>query len=353
MLQHALNRGIILALSSLLALVVCLVSGGFVQTSLADEEAEALEAQVKSSADAYNDAISRQEELTAEIATLDARIAELEAKLPAQRERSDESIRALYKYEYDSSSVLMMLLESTSVTDMLAIVDSYNWIIEYNTTEIQSAIQMESELKNAREKLANDKANVDKAAQDALDSLQQAREARERVAARAAAAQAAEQQASQYVINSDSASADEKEAASAASNAASSASASHVGWSADKSDFVSDWAPRIDAYLSGSPMAGTGEYYAAAAWDNGVDPRWAPAISYVESSKGAVCFRSHNAWGYGSYSFGSWEEGINRVVSALGGSLYGGYLTREAAATYCPSNPGHWYNSCAEQMAQI
>lgn len=78
-----------------------------------------------------------------------------------------------------------------------------------------------------------------------------------------------------------------------------------------------------------------------------------PAISYVESSKGAVCFRSHNAWGYGSYSFGSWEEGINRVVSALGGSLYGGYLTREAAATYCPSNPGHWYNSCAEQMAQI
>lgn len=165
--------------------MICLASGGFVQTSLADEEAEALEAQVKSSADAYNDAISRQEELTAEIATLDARIAELEAKLPAQRERSDESIRALYKYEYDSSSVLMMLLESTSVTDMLAIVDSYNWIIEYNTTEIQSAIQMESELKNAREKLANDKANVDKAAQDALDSLQQAREARERVAARA------------------------------------------------------------------------------------------------------------------------------------------------------------------------
>ena len=173
------------------------------------------------------------------------------------------------------------------------------------------------------------------------------------VFAEGAAAQAAEQQASQYIINSDSASADEKQAASEASSAASSASASHVGWSADKSDFVSDWAPRIDAYLSGSPMAGTGEYYAAAAWDNGVDPRWAPAISYVESSKGAVCFRSHNAWGYGSYSFGSWEEGINRVVSALGGSLYGGYLTREAAATYCPSNPGHWYNSCAEQMAQI
>lgn len=87
---------------ALLRLAVFLASGGFVQISLADEEADQLEAQVKSSADAYNDAILRQEELTAEIAELDARIAELEAKLPAQRERSDESIRALYKYEYDS-----------------------------------------------------------------------------------------------------------------------------------------------------------------------------------------------------------------------------------------------------------
>lgn len=353
MLQHALNRGIITTLALFFALAAFLASGGFVQISLADEEADQLEAQVKSSADAYNDAILRQEELTAEIAELDARIAELEAKLPAQRERSDESIRALYKYEYDSSSVLMMLLESKSVTDMLAIVDSYNWIIEYNTSEIQRAIQMESDLRNARQQLETDKADVDKAAQDALTSLQEAREARERVAARAAAAQAAEQQANQNIINSSSATAEEKEAANAANSSASSASSSNVGWSSDKSQFVNEWAPRINAYLSGSPMSGTGVAYAAAAWDNGVDPRWAPAISYVESSKGAVCYRSHNAWGYGGCSFGSWEEGINRVVSALGGSLYGGYLTREAAATYCPSNPDHWYNSCAAQMAMI
>lgn len=177
MLQHALNRGIITTLALFFALAAFLASGGFVQISLADEEADQLEAQVKSSADAYNDAILRQEELTAEIAELDARIAELEAKLPAQRERSDESIRALYKYEYDSSSVLMMLLESKSVTDMLAIVDSYNWIIEYNTSEIQRAIQMESDLRNARQQLETDKADVDKAAQDALTSLQEAREA--------------------------------------------------------------------------------------------------------------------------------------------------------------------------------
>lgn len=353
MLQDALNRGIVLALATTLLLATGLAGSGLVQMSLADEEADQLEAKVKESAQAYNDAISRQEELTAEIAELDARIADLEEKLPAQRERSDESIRALYKYNYDTSSVLMMLLESSSVTDMLAIVDSYNWIIDYNTDEIRSTIKMESELQSARERLESDRVDADAAASAALSSLQEAQAARERVAARAAAAQVEEQRALQAIIDSPSASAEEKEAASAASSASSSASATHVGWSADKSAFVNEWAPRIDAYLAGSPTAGTGEYYAAAAWDNGVDPRWAPAISYVESSKGGACFNSYNAWGYGGFSFGSWQEGINRVVSALGGSLYGGYLTREAAATYCPSNSDHWYNTCAQQMAMI
>lgn len=353
MLQHALNKGIVLVLASVLVLSFGLAANGFVETSLADEESEQLESQVKQSAQAYNDALARQEELAAEIEALDERIAELESKLPAQQERSDESVRALYKYEYDSSSVLMMLLESSSVTDMLAIIDSYNWIIEYNTTEINTAIEMRAELQNARESLESNKESAQRAAEEALASLQEAQAARERMAARAAAVQAAEQQAMQNILDSSSATDAEKQAASSASSSASTASTSNVGWSADKSQFVRKWAPRIDAYLAGSPMAGTGEYYAAAAWDNGVDPRWAPAISYVESGKGAACYRSHNAWGYGGYSFSSWEEGINRVVSGLGSSMYGGYLTREAAAIYCPSNVDHWYNSCAEQMAQI
>lgn len=330
-----------------------LASFGSVEPSHADEEAARLEEQVKSSAAAYNDAVSRQEELNAEIEELDTRIAELEAKLPSQRERSDESVRALYKYEYDSSSILMMLLESSSVTDMLAIIDSYNWIIDYNTAEIEQAVAMERELRSAKESLESDKANADKAANEAVESLKAAQEARERMAARAATIQAAEEQKAQEVLASATATEEEKAAASQATSAAGSASAGHVGWSADKTQFVNEWAPRIDAYLAGSATAGCGTYYAAAAWDNGVDPRWAPAISYVESSKGGACFRSYNAWGYGGASFGSWEEGINKIVSALGSSLYGGYLTREAAAVYCPPNADHWYNTCAEQMALI
>ena len=351
MLQNAFNRRVYCALTLTAALTFV---GAGASVSHADEEMDALEAQVKSSAETYNAAVARQAELDSNIADLDARIAEIELVLPAQKLRSDDCARALYKYEYDSSSMLMTLLDSTSITDMLAVLDSYNWILEYNTEQINTTVQMQQELQSSREQLASDKADADEAAATAYSSLQQAQSAREQAAARAAAAQAAEQKAAQEKIAASGGSAEEVAAAAEAeTSTGETVSSSNVGWDSDKAAFVNEWAPRIDAYLSGSPMEGTGKYYAAAAWDNGVDPRWAPAISYVESSVGAVCFRSYNAWGYGSKSFSSWEEGINTVVGALGGSLYGGYLTREAAATYCPPNSENWYSTCAEQMAMI
>lgn len=351
MLRSKLYRGISCAIALTAALTI---AGTSVSLSHADEEMDALEAQVKSSADTYNAAVARQAELESSIAELDARIAEIEKLLPAQQQRSDECARALYKYEYDSSSMLMTLLESTSVTDMLAVLDSYTWILEYNTQQIRNTAQMQQELKSSRSQLETDKADADDAAATAYSSLIEAQTVREQAAARAAAAQAAEQQAAQERIAASGGSIEDIAAAAASESATGeTVSSSNVGWDADKAAFVNEWAPRIDSYLSGSPMAGTGKYYAAAAWDNGVDPRWAPAISYVESSKGAVCFRSYNAWGYGSKSFSSWEDGINTIVGALGGSLYGGYLTREAAATYCPPNSENWYNTCAEQMAMI
>lgn len=350
MLQGACNRSIALTLT--IALVF--TSLATVPFSYADEEADSLEAQVKSSADAYNSAVARQEELASEITQLDSRIDDLEAKIPQQQKRSDESARALYKYEYDSSSVLMMLLESSSVTDMLAVLDSYTWVLEYNAAEIRASNAMQNELQESRQTLESDKAGADEAASEAYSSLQAAQNAREQAAQRAAQAQAEEQRAQEATIAASGGSEEEKAAATqSAAQANTTASSSNVGWSSDKTAFVNEWAPRIDAYLSGSPTAGTGTYYASAAWDNGVDPRWAPAISYVESSLGAVCFRSHNAWGYGGSGYSSWEEGINAVVSSLGGSLYGGYLTRSAAATYCPTNPDGWYSECAAQMAQI
>jgi hypothetical protein len=97
-------------------------------------------------------------------------------------------------------------------------------------------------------------------------------------------------------------------------------------------------------------LSGQGSVFASAAWDSGADPRWSPAISAVESTKGTYCFEDYNAWGWGSYSFSSWGEAIPAHVSYLS-SMYGGYLTPEAAATYA-ADPS-WYNKVLTQMNMI
>lgn len=125
-----------------------------------------------------------------------------------------------------------------------------------------------------------------------------------------------------------------------------------VDWSVGEEAFVAEWTARIDAYLSGSPLAGMGSVFAQAAWNNGVDPRFSPAISNTESSKGAHCFLPHNAWGWGSSSWGSWEEAINAHVAGLA-SGYGYSLTYAAAQKYCPPNYDHWFHNTLAQMMMI
>lgn len=125
-----------------------------------------------------------------------------------------------------------------------------------------------------------------------------------------------------------------------------------VDWSVGRDAFVSEWGSRINAYLSGSPLEGYGQVFAEAAWDNGVDPRWSPAISNTESGKGSVCFRSCNAWGWGNSGWGDWETAIHAHVSGLAAG-YGYSITLEAAQSYCPPNWEEWYNKTLTEMSFI
>ena len=115
---------------------------------------------------------------------------------------------------------------------------------------------------------------------------------------------------------------------------------------------MNSWAGRIDAYLEGSPLAGQGRTFAQAAWNYGVDPRWSPAIAYTESSLGAYCFMPHNAWGWGSSSWGSWEEAIDAHVRGLARG-YGYTISEEAARKYCPPTWQSWYERTLAQMNMI
>ena len=312
-------------------------------TAFADEN----DTRVAQSAKAYNEAVANQEKIANDISSLNSRITKIEKKLPKQQSMCNESLCAMYKNSSDNMTIVSALLNAQSITDVLSLVDAYNWIYEYNEEEVKKTIALKDELENSKAELEQRKKEADDAAAQAASDLEAAKQARKEAQQKALEAQKKENAKSSTKSSST------KSSHKTPAKAKKSVSADNVSWDSDKKAFVKKWAPRINAYLAGSPTAGTGTYYAQYAWDYGVDPRWAPAISFVESSKGAVCFRSYNAWGFGSSGFSSWKEGIQTVCAALGGSLYGGYLTEEAAKTYCPPTWQSWYKKCATEMSKI
>ena len=126
-----------------------------------------------------------------------------------------------------------------------------------------------------------------------------------------------------------------------------------VDFAIGKDAFVQTWGKRIDKYLEGSPLHGQGKTFAEAAFENGIDPRVSPAISNTESSKGAVCFRPHNAWGWmGSAGWSNWEEAINAHIKGYADGY--GYTVSEAnAKKYCPPTWESWLSKTKAQMAKI
>ena len=204
---------------------------------------------------------------------------------------------------------------------------------------------VQAELEQEREEALEEQKVAQEAVEEAMAVRQQAIEA----AAAAAAQEAAEQAAREAEEH-------EQPEGDASSSGAVSASAPAVdpvnSGNTERGAFIAEWAPRIDAYMAGYPLAGYGSVFAAAAWDYGVDPRSSPAISWVESSKGLYCYRSYNAWGWGGISWSSWEEAIDAHVRGLARGY--GYTVSEAGAKkYCPPNWEHWYNTVCAEMGKI
>lgn len=146
---------------------------------------------------------------------------------------------------------------------------------------------------------------------------------------------------------------DAAEAAKAAAAIVEASVLEDVDFTCGKEAFTAEWTARIDAYLEGSPLEGYGATFAEAAWNNGVDPRWSPAISNTESTKGTNCFRPYNAWGWmGDDSWSSWEEAINAHVAGLAEG-YGYTISVANAKKYCPPTYMDWYEKTLSEMAKI
>lgn len=299
--------------------IVC--SPAFIDRASA-ESLEELAQKVEDTTTAYNDALSEQERLAGEISSTEEKISEAEEKLPGLQAKASDVLVELYKQGDTSMQVLDAVLGTRSLTEAIRCYEDYKRIMDYNMECVTEANEIRSTLIADKEKLDADKAAQDEAVIEAKSALDAA------VAARKSAQKEAKAQSTGSALASD------------------------IDWSLSHDEFVSHWGERIDDYLSGTPLAGQGETFADAAYQNGADPRFSPAISRIESSCGAACFRPHNAWGWMGKSFSSWSEAIYAHVKYLAGPLYGGYLTPKGAATYCPPG-GPWYSKVAAEMNKI
>ena len=342
-------------------------------TALADTEDDLQAAQqaVQESNQAYEEAATRVDELEDEIDANQDHIDELEAQLPVMQERATDSIRLLYKMQQGTGGLLELLLSADDFYTLLSTIQYLDVIQSRNSDAVSELISLTDELALTQATL---NAQMDEAEEEearAEEALEEAEEARDRLEAKIAAQAAAEAAARKAAIE-----AAIKAAQQAAGNQGSSDGAGGDGTfttesgtqapieipdlpdpdivvpDSDREAFVAEWAPRIDAYLAGSPLAGQGSTFAEAAWEYGCDPRLSPAISMVESSQGRHCFLPHNAWGWGSSSWGSWEEAIWAHVAGLAAG-YGGQLTYAGAQKYCPPNADAWYASVLANMLSI
>lgn len=338
-----------------------------------DAELAQLQQQIETTAQEYDDATSRVAQLQQQMDDNKARIAEINAELPEQQNRSNDAIKALYILQQEGYSLLNMVLNSESLTEFLTSVDYIDCIQQHNSAQVEKLANMRSELEDTQAQIASDQREATSEADRAQSALSEAQAARQEAEQRAIAEAAAQLAAAQAAAEAQAASAAQASSSTTAAttgvdsgntqatvsnttssgdSASGTVSSGSVNWSADKAAFVSEWTSRLDDYLSGSPLAGQGATFAEAAWNYGVDPRWSPAIAYAESSLGAACFLPHNAWGWGSSSWSTWEAAINDHVAGLARG-YGSTLTYAAAQKYCPPNADHWYNVVLAQMNSI
>ena len=359
----------------------------FVPTTAYAATYEELQQQVEDATATYEQASANVDKIKGEIDANEQRIADLEAEMPAQRERAAESVRNLYKLQQSGNGLVDLLLSSEDWSEFLATLTYLDRIQARNMDELKVLADMNAELQQERDTLSARHAKASQEADRALQAQQEALAAREEVRLQAIAQAEAERAAAEAAIAEAAKEAEENKTFTNASgqqanvstpqDASPSVEADADEESTKQSDssnegsdsgdvveqepveqapivserdaFIAKWAPRIDAYLGGSPLGGHGRTFAEEAWDYNVDPRWSPAISCIESSKGAICFRPHNAWGWGNSSWSDWDSAIRSHVAGLSAG-YGYTISTSAAKKYCPPTWQAWYSSVLSEM---
>ncbi len=334
-----------------------------------EAKADELGGKVNEAAEAYAKAIANVEVLDGSIAENEARIAEVEAEIPEQRARSASAIRALYKMSQNGNGLLELIVSSDDFNSFISTITYLNAIEQKNTEEARKLVDLQNDLTYARAQLQDQREEAEEqraAADDALKQAEALRQEAVKLAARKAAEEAAREQARALAGSADTqaladavrnsapqnqpkAQQPQEEQPSAPSTAPDPNAPEQGG---DRAEFVEEWTQRIDEYLAGSPLEGYGYAFAEAAYDYGVDPRWSPAISNTESSKGRHCFLPYNAWGWSQTSWPDWDTAIRAHIAGLSAG-YGYTISEANAQKYCPPTWQDWYAATLSEMAKI
>ena len=354
--RHCANIAcVILALMLAFSLVP---AGGFAcvnayaETENVNDEPDEFQSEIEQSAKKYEDASKEASELQSQIEENQARIDEINETIPNSQAQADASMRELYDLNNNFGMLINTILGIESISDAI---ESYNYLEHVrnkNVERINTLSSLKQELDELQQGLTSKKAEADAKAQEADAALKKAQAAREEAQRKAQEKLAAEKAAAEAAAKAEQEKKKTETTNSVSSTTITPPKNDGADWTTDKETFVNEWTGRIDNYLAGSPMAGQGKTFAEAAWDFGVDPRWSPAISNTESSKGRYCFKPHNAWGWGSSSWDSWEEAIRAHVRGLANG-YGYTISMEAAKKYCPPNAENWFKNTSAEMNKI
>ncbi len=337
----------------------------FVIPAHADTQLDTAQNELELTAQSYKEAQDKYSQIQSEIASNEKRLKELQDQLPQLQENAGRVIHQAYKMGKDTPNLLSIILSSDNLSDFLSTMHQMQIMQNKYMQSIKDLNDAQAELMQKSEELSKKKDEASQTLQQAENALAAAIDARvaaqkaadEKIQSEKAEAQAAVEAAREA---SSSTFTPANSEASTPVEVPKSATTGPVDWSIGRDAFISTWTSRINAYLSGSPMAGTGRAFAEAAWDTGVDPRWSPAIATAESSKGYYVpyGNSNNAWGWtarggGFRRFSSFEEGARAHVHYLA-NMYGTTHTPSAARIYVGSgNWSYWYSSVLAQMESM
>jgi peptidoglycan hydrolase CwlO-like protein len=326
-----------------------------------------LQEKVEEASAVYDDANRRIAAIETQISETGERISAVSRQIPEAKKKSGRAAAEYYRLMSTSNMFLDLLFCATTLDEFTSNLEYTVRMNQAYLKDINLLSSLNAELEVARAKLEDDKQSLESErlrAEEALTDAQYARNVAEETALRiaeqtaaataaaAAAAEAAAQPPQTPLVPTPDQSEGDAGAGSGGAGTGPGTELPGDNQATDKQTFVNQWSGRIDAYLSGSPLAGTGWIFANAAWDYNVDPRWSPAIACLESSKGRYCFKEHNAWGWGSSSWPDWETAIYAHVSGLSRG-YGYTISEAAAKKYCPPNWKHWYDFVSSQMKLI